>query len=311
MEGLARDDVTAALEQRRAVQATLMRVTIHLVAARDYWLFALATRQARRTLWLRAVRGRGERGARCGGRRARRRAARRRRRTLHRKEIEELVGKQRADGVGLWIDLVRVPPSGTWERRRADLYAAAEDWLGPPSLSERRGGDHLVRRYLAGFGPASRADIASYTGSRRATSPRSSRACGCGASAADRRRAARRPARSAARSRHAGAGALPADLGRDAARPRPPHRPAARGAPAEDLPRQEPALVAGVPRRRRGRRHVAPPRRAHRARRRSPRSTPRHGARSPRRPSAWPPSTPERLRRARRGCGRASAAGCA
>jgi hypothetical protein len=24
------------------------------------------------------------------------------------------------NGVGLWVDMVRVPPSGTWERRRAD-----------------------------------------------------------------------------------------------------------------------------------------------------------------------------------------------
>ena len=28
-------------------------------------------------------------------------------------------------GVGVWAELVRVPPSGTWERRRADLYAHA------------------------------------------------------------------------------------------------------------------------------------------------------------------------------------------
>ena len=28
---------------------------------------------------------------------------------------------QAAKWVGMWVDLVRVPPSGTWERRRADL----------------------------------------------------------------------------------------------------------------------------------------------------------------------------------------------
>jgi Winged helix DNA-binding domain len=59
---------------------------------------------------------------------------------------------------------VRVPPSGTWERRRADLYAAAEDWIGPPDVSERAAIEHLVRRYLAGFGPASAKDVASFTG---------------------------------------------------------------------------------------------------------------------------------------------------
>ncbi|HEX5781104.1 MAG TPA: crosslink repair DNA glycosylase YcaQ family protein, partial [Solirubrobacteraceae bacterium] len=73
------------------------------------------------------------------------------------------VGRQRAAAVGLWIDLVRVPPSGTWARRRADLYAAAEDWIGPPP-SDDGAVDHLVRRYLAGFGPATRKDVASFTG---------------------------------------------------------------------------------------------------------------------------------------------------
>jgi len=84
--------------------------------------------------------------------------------TLHRKEIDELVGKQRAGGVGLWIDLVRVPPSGTWERRRADLFGLAEEWIGAPRLTEAEAVQQLVRRYLAGFGPASMTDIASYTG---------------------------------------------------------------------------------------------------------------------------------------------------
>ena len=34
------------------------------------------------------------------------------------------------NGVGGWVNLLRVPPSGTWERRSADLYALAERWLG-------------------------------------------------------------------------------------------------------------------------------------------------------------------------------------
>ena len=63
----------------------------------------------------------------------------------------------------MWVDLVRVPPSGTWERRRADLFGLAEDWIGPPAFD----GDpveHLVARYLRAFGPASRKDVASFTG---------------------------------------------------------------------------------------------------------------------------------------------------
>jgi hypothetical protein len=61
------------------------------------------------------------------------------------------------------VDLVRVPPSGTWERRRADLYGLAEDWVGPDDADEEAGRVLLVRRYLAAFGPASAADIRSWS----------------------------------------------------------------------------------------------------------------------------------------------------
>ena len=60
------------------------------------------------------------------------------------------------NGVGVFTDLVRVPPSGTWDRRRADLYAAAEHWAGqaarPSSTSRRASSPCFVRRYLGGFG---------------------------------------------------------------------------------------------------------------------------------------------------------------
>jgi hypothetical protein len=66
--------------------------------------------------------------------------------------------------VGLWLDMVRVPPSGTWERRRADLYGLADAWLGPCTSGEREGIEHLVVRYLGGFGPAPVRDIANWAG---------------------------------------------------------------------------------------------------------------------------------------------------
>jgi hypothetical protein len=66
--------------------------------------------------------------------------------------------------LGLWVDLVRVPPSGTWERRRADLFRLAEEWLGPSDQDEERGLEHLLRRYLGGFGPARLADAADWAG---------------------------------------------------------------------------------------------------------------------------------------------------
>ena len=68
------------------------------------------------------------------------------------------------NGIGMWLDLVRAPPAGTWERRRADIYATAESWLGPPSVTPAEGLELLIRRYLQGFGPAAPANIANWAG---------------------------------------------------------------------------------------------------------------------------------------------------
>lgn len=46
--GFCRQDLNDALEARTVIQGTLMRTTIHLVSAADYFLFAAALRQARR-----------------------------------------------------------------------------------------------------------------------------------------------------------------------------------------------------------------------------------------------------------------------
>jgi hypothetical protein len=83
-----------------------------------------------------------------------------------RSELVEHLGTDSAgwNGVGLWLDLVRVPPSGTWEQRRADLYAIADGWLGPSEATVEDGLEHLIRRYLGGFGPAPLADIANWAG---------------------------------------------------------------------------------------------------------------------------------------------------
>jgi hypothetical protein len=71
----------------------------------------------------------------------------------------------RANWVGNWVDLVRVPPSGTWASRRADLYGVAEDWLPPDrEYGEEEGVDLLVERYLQAFGPSTAKDIADWAG---------------------------------------------------------------------------------------------------------------------------------------------------
>ena len=168
VEGFGRDDLTRLLAERAVVQGTLMRVTIHLVSAADYWPLAVAVQEARRTLWLRAIRHTAtasdfEEAATLVRERVREGP-------IRRTELDQLVGRDKAIGVGLWVDLVRVPPSGTWERRRADLYGLAEDWLGPPppEITAEAATAHLIRRYLQGFGPATAADVADWGGLRTA-----------------------------------------------------------------------------------------------------------------------------------------------
>jgi DNA glycosylase AlkZ-like len=165
LAGFERGALERALERRAVVQGTLMRSTIHLVSRRDYWPFAVAIWEGRREWWLRTHRdGPSAAGVSAAARRLRRRLAGG---SLRRTEIEEFFGKSGAElvaGIGHWLDLIRLPPSGTWERRRADLYAAAEAWLGPTKVSVEEAVDHLVRRYLGGFGPATGTEIAAWAG---------------------------------------------------------------------------------------------------------------------------------------------------
>jgi hypothetical protein len=81
---------------------------------------------------------------------------------MRRDELEDPA--YRSLPANFWLDLVRVPPSGTWERRRADLFGLAETWLGPEAVTAGESQVHLVRRYLQAFGPASRKDIATWAG---------------------------------------------------------------------------------------------------------------------------------------------------
>ncbi len=159
-----REQLTSALERRTVVQGTLLRGTIHIVSPRDYRSLAAGIRQDRRRWWLGVTRGKiTEPQVADIARRTRALLADgpRRRREL----VAELgVDSTMWNGVGGWVDLLRVPPSGTWERRSADLYAVAQDWLGPTEATFEEGIEQIVRRYLGGFGPASRKDIANWAG---------------------------------------------------------------------------------------------------------------------------------------------------
>lgn len=156
-----REDLTAALEARTVIQATLMRGTIHLVSAREFWLFAMGVRRARREWWLRS-----QGGQVTDADRERQADVLRAALSAGPRTVKELgpIASGFVGNLGLWVDLVRVPPSGTWQRRRADTLALAEDWVGPCQVTEEQGVEHLVRAYLRGFGPAPLRDVAAWAG---------------------------------------------------------------------------------------------------------------------------------------------------
>ncbi|MDQ1364513.1 MAG: hypothetical protein QOE57_555 [Acidimicrobiaceae bacterium] len=194
VDGFKRSSLTAALENRSVIQGTLMRATIHLVSAADYGPFATAVRDVRRSWWLTARRGQVTEDDMVAA--ARQLAPRLAEGPMSRMDIEAAVGRELGAGIGFWLDLVRVPPSGTWERRRADSYALASWWLAAgaspaadpavaaapavaaeraspaaepavvaePAVAAERATEHLVRRYLGGFGPATANEVADWAG---------------------------------------------------------------------------------------------------------------------------------------------------
>lgn len=151
------------LERKLVVQATLMRSTIHVVSRRDYWPFAEGVRPAQLEWWLRTWDNGQTEGIDLDA------AFAGLERELHgriwtRKEIED---RFRAAGLTMWpgwIPMVRVPPAGTWTHRRADLFRLGRDWVGPSQTDEATGIQHLLRRYLGGFGPGRLSEAAKWAG---------------------------------------------------------------------------------------------------------------------------------------------------
>ena len=166
MRGFERPMLTEALEQRRMIQATLMRATIHTVSAADYWPMLAGVRRVNREWYARVQPEMKDTDMEAVAEAVRQELGDGplRMAVLTERLVARGFPARSANWAGLWVDLVRVPPSGTWERRRADLYGLAEWWLEPASVSEDDGIEHLIRRYLGGFGPAPLRDIANWMG---------------------------------------------------------------------------------------------------------------------------------------------------
>ena len=169
LDGFDPAELSALLESREASRTVLMRGTIHLVSADD----CLGLRPLLQDMLERLIVGTPFFG--------------------HCADIprEELVGAARealgpepvrakdlgaslakrfpgyepghlANTVRFLLPLVQTPPRGVWKRGGGPAYVHAEDWHGAPASAHDL--QEVVRRYLRAFGPATTADITTWSG---------------------------------------------------------------------------------------------------------------------------------------------------
>ena len=131
LEGFRREQLTHALERRTVVQGTLMRSTIHYVSAREYWRFAVGPQRA-----VSRVAGPNRQDERSRDAAAERRSSAGAR--LWTAVARGSSATWRRPAPGLWMEIVRIPPSGTWERRRADYTRSPSSGSGRVQLGRRR-----------------------------------------------------------------------------------------------------------------------------------------------------------------------------
>jgi hypothetical protein len=162
VEGFSRSDLEAAIDARSVVKTTLMRLTLHLADAADYPAYAQLSRQARMRTWRRQYAHLDEVEV-----TADLRAWLREPRTND--EIRERVGRYEGVTGDAWtpvifartlLPLVQLPPAGHWKDRRRSLFMPDPRPLPDPVEAATL----VLARYLAGFGPASRRDVAAWSG---------------------------------------------------------------------------------------------------------------------------------------------------
>ena len=167
LEGFRREQLERALIRRRVVKATLMRSTLHLVTARDYPVFVAATHGGSATTMdprAVAVADRVTEGARALFADGPRTSA----------DVSAWLEREHGiDAVDRWPhvwgairvrgSIVHAPAAALWKMPPRMSFVALQDVAAPDPAEARV---VLVRRYLAAFGPSTRADISKWSGLR-------------------------------------------------------------------------------------------------------------------------------------------------
>lgn len=173
LTGFARERLWSAIaSERTVVRARLMRGTLHLVAAEDFYAYAVATQDLQHAAWNRLQIGRGVDPARVRELAIAFASVPRAKEDvlahLRERVRPALLGP---DGWLVWrfvsahADLIGAPPGGHWEYLATDApYVAADHWIAGRRPPEEDAVDHLVLRCIAAFGPVTLADIAKFAG---------------------------------------------------------------------------------------------------------------------------------------------------
>jgi winged helix DNA-binding protein len=169
IEGFDPAELSGLIARREAVRAQLMRATIHLVSARDCLALHPITAEVRakvfRTPWLAGLAGAdvGEVAAAGVELLAEEPRTRANLAALLAPRWPDADPLALAQAVTFNAPLVQVPPRGLWGTTAQAAWAPAERFLDAP-LDADPSVDDMVLRYLAAFGPATVADIRTWSG---------------------------------------------------------------------------------------------------------------------------------------------------
>jgi winged helix DNA-binding protein len=161
-------ELSDLLESRAAVRGTFMRATIHLLTTPDCLAIHPVTASVREAVYAGSAWRRGLGDDLDAVVRAGTELLRERPRT--RAELRRALSERWPDhdpqalahAVTYNVALVQLPPRGLWGRNGGATWALVEDCLGRP-LEPEPSVDDLVLRYLAAFGPATVADIRTWS----------------------------------------------------------------------------------------------------------------------------------------------------
>jgi len=173
LAGFRTGELAELLTSRQVVRVHLMRATLHLVSARDCLAWrplvqVVSERGFAAQQFARNLAGL-DLGAVVAAGRALLDQRPRTRAELGRLLAARWPGHDPASlayAVSYHVPSVQVPPRGVWRAGGPAAMAPAESWLGRP-LGPGAPREELVLRYLAGFGPASVADMQTWSGLTR------------------------------------------------------------------------------------------------------------------------------------------------